>query len=243
VRVALLLALFLLLALPVFVYWFVHADTARVVRAVRLVGVALGALFLMLLVASGRVGTAAMLLTLLLPVLLRNYQARQRRAGGGYTGPSPGAAGRRSQLETRFLRMELEHASGAMRGEVLEGRFRGRMLDTMSPDELVQLLEECRADPQSAAVLEAYLDRVYGPDWRQAAGGAGGSSSAGGGAAAGGAMSREEAYEILGLAPGASPEEVRAAHRRLMQKFHPDRGGSDYIAAKLNQAKDLLLGD
>ena len=105
----------------------------------------------------------------------------------------------------------------------------------------MDLLVECRAgDSQSAAVLEAYLDRVHGDDWREAYGqGAEQASSA---PPSGGPMTREEAYAVLGLEPEATEEDIRTAHRRLMQKMHPDRGGSTYLAAKLNQAKDLLLG-
>jgi len=55
-------------------------------------------------------------------------------------------------------------------------------------------------------------------------------------------MSREDAYAVLDLAPGASETMIREAHRRLMAKLHPDRGGSDYLAAQINQARDVLLG-
>ena len=132
--------------------------------------------------------------------------------------------------------MRLDHDSGQMSGAILEGRFRGRMIEELGLEQLIELFAETRReDPESAAVLEAYLDRVHGEAWRAA------TESAGGGG--GEVLSREDAYQILGLEPGASADQVREAHRRLMQKIHPDHGGSNYLAAKINQAKDLLLGD
>jgi len=105
-------------------------------------------------------------------------------------------------------------------------------------EQLIDLLRLCRSgDAQSAAVLEAYLDRVRGDAWREHTRGQG-TATPGPGAA----MTRDEALAILGLAEGAGEDDVRAAHRRLMQRFHPDRGGSDYLAAKINEAKRLLLG-
>jgi DnaJ-domain-containing protein 1 len=145
-----------------------------------------------------------------------------------------------------YLRMWLDHDSGAMSGQVLRGGFEGRMLNDLSLSELLILLDEClRDDQQSAVVLEAYLDRTQPDDWRSAGAGAGNAGSqAGGGSGgrtSGGAMTREEAYEILGLQPGATTEEIKDAHKRLMLKMHPDQGGSTYLAAKINQAKDLLM--
>ncbi len=152
------------------------------------------------------------------------------RTIGGRPRRKPGA----SDIETAYLRMALDHASGQITGEVLDGRYRGRRIEEMTVPEVADLLAEClAADPQGAQLLEAYLDRLD-PGWREG-------QAAPGGAAPAGPMGREEAYKILGLAPGASPGEIRAAHRRLMKHHHPDRGGSTYLAAKINEAKDVLL--
>lgn len=167
---------------------------------------------------------------------------------GGTTGSrSSSSSSQSSSVHSRFVRMSLDHRSGEIRGEVLEGRFAGRWLNQLSFDELLQLLSECQVDQESAALVQAYLDRVHGDQWRTHARTGGGSSSSGGQRRqqpppTGGTMTRDEAYEILGLKPGASAKDVTDAHRRLMQKMHPDRGGSDYLAAKINQAKDVLLG-
>src|ERR671919_225662 len=96
-----------------------------------------------------------------------------------------------------------------------------------------------REDPRSVPLLETYLDRRQ-PDWRahvagEQEGGRGQQASAAG------AMDEATACSILGLSPEASADEIKAAHRRLMTKLHPDHGGSSYLAAQLNQAKDLLL--
>ena len=197
-----------------------------------------GGIVALFLIFFGRHVLAALLLPLLpllLLMLLRSRALWQRIKAAA--GPTPGQA---SEIATRFLKMTLDHDSGVMSGEVLDGRFAGRRLEELGLAELVELWRECRAeDTQSAAVLEAYLDRTQGESWREAAGAAPGGESA---AADGGPMTREEAYGILGLEPGAGEAEIREAHRRLMQKIHPDHGGSNYLAAKINQAKDLLLG-
>jgi len=154
-----------------------------------------------------------------------------RNSMKGAAGPSSGGA---SDVETRFLRMSLNHDTGAMDGVVLEGASKGRRLSELALDDLLDLLAVCRAqDAQSATVLEAFLDRVHGDGWRNAShGGSDGETTR---------MSPAEAREILGIEADASREEIIEAHRRLMQKNHPDRGGSTYLAAKINLAKEILI--
>ena len=157
-------------------------------------------------------------------------------------GRGSSGSGQQSTVETGWLRMQLDHATGRMDGDVLQGRHAGRRLSSLGFEELILLLRDCRgSDNQAAALLEAYLDRSIGEDWREraASGDAGEAESP----AASGAMTREQAWEVLGLQPGAADAEIRAAHRRLMKKFHPDQGGSTFLAAQINRAKDLLLGD
>jgi hypothetical protein len=149
--------------------------------------------------------------------------------------------GQRSRVATSILTMELDHDSGTMDGDVLTGALKGRRLSSLNPAELRSLHGQCAAaGDQSQTLFEAWLDRVK-PEWRQDWGGSARRGPSSGSAS--NAMTREEAYAVLGLKPGASGEDIRAAHRRLMKEFHPDRGGSDYIAAKINQAKDLLVQD
>ena len=147
------------------------------------------------------------------------------------------AADGTSSVTTEFLDMELDHATGAMEGRVLKGAQAGRELASLSPAELAQLWQDYRwTDPPSAQLVEAYLDQTH-PSWREDAARHDSGPSQGAGAT----MSRAEALEILGLDETADAEAVRHAHRALMAKLHPDRGGSTYLAAKINQAKDVAL--
>jgi len=138
--------------------------------------------------------------------------------------------------------MTLDHDTGSMEGTILRGRFAGMRMDELGPADLLALLRECRAeDEEGARLLEAYLDRVR-PDWRdELAGERAGGAGAGSARPASGDMTVEEAYAILGLSPGADAEAIKEAHRRLMVKLHPDHGGSDYLATKINRARDVLL--
>ena len=115
--------------------------------------------------------------------------------------------------------------------------FAGRSIDRLKPVELAHLWQDCRfVDPQSAQLVEAYLDRIH-PTWREDLARAEADAPKG----TDGRMTREEALDILGLDQGATEEQIRRAHRDLMLKLHPDRGGSTYLAAKINEAKDVAL--
>lgn len=223
---------------------FVSADPHTLAMAVRYGGIALAAVTVVVLTLTGRLGTAMMLGALAFPLLTRWRTLRDAFRPSSY-GSSAGG-GKTSQIETLYLRMTLQHDTGAMAGEVLHGPWRGRTLESLTLGQLLALLEDCRRDdPQSASVLEAWLERAH-PDWQTAEEqSADGTNNSGpkdsGGGRGSGSMTRDEAYDILGLSPGATPEQVKDAHRRLMMKVHPDHGGSTYLAAKINQAKDLLL--
>ena len=168
-----------------------------------------------------------------------------------------GGATRLASVRTAFLEMTLDQATGALSGHVLAGAFTGRELGTLTRTDLAQLWRECRGgEAQSRQLLEAYLDRRW-PEWRAEmprSGAAG--SGAGAGASAGGngggqqpapersraPMTKAEAYDVLGLTAAANLEDIKSAHRNLMKRLHPDQGGSNYLAAKINEAKDILVG-
>jgi len=135
--------------------------------------------------------------------------------------------------------MELDHDSGAMRGRILAGRYQDTPLDALDSATLIELLGEI--DDDSRDLLATYLDRRE-PGWREhaqgdAAAGSGRSAPRGGS----GKMTEEEAYQILGIRAGASTQDITRAHRTLMKKLHPDQGGTTYLAARVNEAKDVLL--
>jgi hypothetical protein len=146
------------------------------------------------------------------------------------------SAGQVSKVRSAFLEMELDHDTGAMHGSLVAGRLAGASLDALDLPTLVALLGEI--DDESRSLLAAYLDR-RSPRWREDA--QSGAAAGGSGAARSGKMTEEEAYQVLGLQPGASAEEIGRSHRTLMKKLHPDQGGSTYLAARVNQAKDVLL--
>jgi hypothetical protein len=156
--------------------------------------------------------------------------------GGMFGGRGQRSAGQTSQVRSQFLDMRLDHDSGALNGQIVAGAYAGRSLDEFDLPQLTAMISGF--DAESVSLLESYLDRRF-PAWRQNAQGdaAGGQRRA----TSGGKMTDEEAYQILGLQPGAGRDDISRAHRALMKKLHPDQGGSTYLAARVNEAKDTLL--
>jgi DnaJ domain len=159
-----------------------------------------------------------------LPFGASSFASRTQKSGG-----------QASRVRTTFFEMELDHDTGAMRGRVTAGRHQGAELAQLDVRTLSEMLTE--VDEESRALLIAYLDR-RDPRWSEHAQG---DTASGRGAASTGKMTDEEAYQILGLERGASSEAITRAHRTLMKKLHPDQGGSNYLAARINEAKEILL--
>jgi len=227
-------ALFLLVALVLLGRWFMTADVAALARWLRSGGFKAVALGVGLLLVLGALVTGKLAALLGFVPFLAAWIFQSRGVLNRWKasqGPTPGQA---STVRTRTLEMSLDHDTGHTTGQVIAGPFMGRQLTDMSRDELLALLTDCaQNDAQSVPLLEAFLDRVHGPTWRELGGAAGES---------GGVMSRHEAYAVLGLAAGASEQAIRAAHRRPTQDPPPDPGGPPHPAAPTNPATDRVSG-
>ena len=213
---------------------FVSADPETVKRVLQWTGGIAGAILVILAIDAG-LG----IIVVIAGLGVAWYLFRDRLK----LGASSRSSGQVSEVETDYLRMTLDHATGTMTGTVRKGRFQGRRLEELDNRSLIALWREVRADdPASVRLIESYLDRFM-PDWREMARASASSGANGSEHPAGAApMTAEEALRILGLKPGASADEIKAAHHRLMLKIHPDQGGSDALAAQVNRAKDVLLG-
>ena len=207
-------------------------SPAAAARLVRQGGGVLGLLAALLLLMRGSLVLAAVLASAALGF------AGWRNAlkfGAAFRGAQPNAA---SQARSAMIEMRLDHASGQITGWVIAGPMQGQSLDALTRPACLDLYRICLTDdPDGARLLEPYLDRRFA-GWREATQGQG---DAGRAQPSAGVMTQKEAYETLGLAQGASPEEVTRAHRALMKKLHPDHGGATSLAARVNQAKDVLL--
>lgn len=211
---------------------FLRTDAATLARTARLAGPALLALIGLVLMLLGRFGLGAPLLILGVGSLAGRFVFSPRQQNS--------TARKRSTVRTAAIEMELDHESGALEGLVLAGRFEQRTLGTLSLEDLLAFRGELSGDGESRVLLETYLDGRF-PAWRKDADADGRDGQ--GGAPRSGPMSKQEAYKVLGLETGATATDVRKAHRRLMQRLHPDVGGSSFLAARINEAKDILLSD
>lgn len=231
---ALFIAFVLLAAIGLGIAWFLRANPSSLARLMRpilvvLGGIGIGGILIFILrflpgLLPELLGLGGVVATALLARFVRS------RPSGGFSAPG---TGQRTEVRTDFLQAWVDHATGDVGGTVLKGNLAGRPLDGLKDAELLDLHGECVGDSDSLRVLEAYLDRRLGSDWRQARGTSNSFR---------GDMSREEALAVLGLKDGASADEIRSAHRRLIQRVHPDVGGSADLAARINRAKDVLLG-
>ncbi len=243
----------LLFALALMIRWFSNAEPKEVLRVLKWAAFGVLVLAFLLLLVTGRMGWALAAGAALLPwgarlmrLLMFGHMARRAFSGLGGNpfrgmGSDGGGGGRggASTVSSRYVEMTLDHANGRMDGRVLDGPLAGRQLSALSEAEALDLWRQARDDADSQRLLEAWLDRVY-PEWRDG----GGDSEPGEGrkASSSGTMTRDEALDVLGLDGGASADDIRAAYRRLMARAHPDQGGSTWMAAKLNEARAVLLG-
>jgi len=220
--------LLLLFVTSILVAIFVSVPAEKIGRFVRVAVPSALIVIGGMLTLVGRAGIGIALVGMGAGWIVRNRAAT--RAGGD--------SGKRSTVRSAMFEMELNHDTGEMDGQVLTGPNEGRWLSQLSEGELMTLLAETEQDGESAALLEAYLDRRM-PRWRQHS--EADSDARQRGPAGSGPMTKQEAYQILGLEPGAAPQQIREAHRRLMKRVHPDSGGSTFLASKINEAKDILL--
>ena len=211
--------------------WLTQVDAAVLARFIKYGGVAVAGIVVILLALTGRIW---LLFLLGAPAVALWRQWQRRKLADSISSPRQG---RFSGIETGYLSVTLDHDSGTVDGRIKAGKFKDRRLADLTRPDLLELLEDVRAnDSEGVPVLEAYLDRLHA-GWREGPS----DEKPRTGSAPNGTMTREEAFEVLGLAPGASIDDIREAHRRLMMKVHPDHGGSSYLAARLNEARDRLL--
>jgi DnaJ domain len=228
---ALVIGVSVLILLLFAAYSFSKADPKQAARVLRYIGGGAALLFAVFLLVRGAIVPAVSIGLIGLGLL--GYVPLWA-SFGGRTQKSPGQA---SRVRTASLEMELDHDSGALRGRVLAGRHQGAALDDLDVPTLITLLSEI--DEDSVPLLAAYLDRRQ-PRWREHAPGDAAAAN-GSRPSRGGKMTETEAYQILGIQPGATAQDIARAHRSLMKKLHPDQGGSTYLAARINEAKDVLI--
>ena len=219
----------LLIALIVGSQSLATAGPKKILKGLRVAGVIFFALLAGFFALTGRFAYA-MPLALAALFFLRNKPL---------FGSSRPSEGQKSDVKTAWLRATLNHDSGEMDATILQGQFKDRELSSLTRAELADFHQEAIADDQTIAILESFISRKFGEDFSEES--TGQSEGSHRNTSDSGPMTRKEAFEILELESNATVAEIKSAHRRLMKKFHPDHNGSDYMAVKLNEAKDLLL--
>lgn len=219
-------------------FLFARGDIPAVLRALRWI-LGGGALAVAaLLGAGGRVGPASLLGLVGSSILFRG------RLGPIDFNPTGTARGAKSKVRSRYFEMQLDHDSSSVDGRVISGQFAGNDLIDIGEDDMRQLLGEVAHDPDSLSLLEAWLD-ANRSGWRDYFGYGGSqdeqANTGGRRPSQSAEMDAEQAYDILGLKAGASEKDIKAAHHRLLKAVHPDQGGSNFLAARINAAKDFLL--
>ena len=222
------LYLFILLFAVIAIYWLLSLPAKQIAAVVLTAGPVLVVIIgiVLTLLKRGAIGV---------PLIIMGVswwrRSRSKR-------PIRSVEGDKSTVRSAHLEMELDHDTGEMDGTILTGRLQGVRLSSLSEEELLALTFDFGSDTESLSLLESFLDR-YHPDWRDRDD----SDASGNRSERSGVdnMTRQEAYQILGLQPHASQEEIHQAWKRLIKGVHPDSGGSDFLAAKINTARDILL--
>lgn len=143
-----------------------------------------------------------------------------------------------SKVNTKTLVLTIDQVSGEIDGDVLNGNYADRKLSELTLDEIKSYYQFCSTeDPRALKLIAAFIQKEMPEQWTT--GPWYGQASSNVNADQG--MTTQEALDILGLEAGADREKITHAHKRLMTKLHPDKGGNDYLATRINQAKDFLL--
>ena len=186
------------------------------------------------------IGAALPFVTRVISVIARGAQFAAmfrflKNIGIGASAPAsvtPNAPGT-SEIRSRYIHMVLFHDTGLIDGTITEGQFQNAKLSQLELTQLIELLKEIQDDQDSLNLLIAYLEREH-PNWRE-------DTDVRTQPPSDTTMDDRQAMDILGLEDSATRDDIILAHRRMMQKLHPDRGGSTYLAAKINAAKEHLL--
>ncbi len=226
----LLLGVLILAGLMWAMSWYAKAPDARrnsAIKSALLYGIAIA---LLLLVVTGRIPLIFAAISAAIPFIHRLIAFKGLI---GIVGRFAGQKFGPTTLTTQWLIVEYDLGTRRLDALVTRGEFEHSRLSTLNEAQLNRLLIEVKEDFQSRAAVNAYI-------LSQHAGGAPGANQHSS-SAPHSDISVDQAYEILNLKVGATAGEIKRAHKKLMQKMHPDRGGSGYLAAQINAAKDLLL--